>query len=171
MQNTIEKIHAVIAPSLEHMGYRIVQLKITDGSKARTLQLMAERTSDGSMSVDDCAEVSRTVSALLDVEDIIQGQYRLEVSSPGIDRPLVTMQDMEKYLGFDAKIETTLPISGRKRFKGTLLEAQDNNVTMQIDNERFEIPFDRISAAKLVLTDALLKAHQDGIWKKETQTA
>jgi ribosome maturation factor RimP len=121
---------------------------------------MAERP-DGTMTVDDCAEVSRAVSAILDVEDPIRGEYDLEVSSPGIDRPLVRRKDYEKWAGFDAKIEMAFAIDGRRRFKGRLLGIREDRVAIDLDGVETLLPFDEIESAKLVMTDALLKAHQD----------
>jgi ribosome maturation factor RimP len=140
------------------MGFNLVQVKLNDG-KNRLLQIMAERP-DGSMSLDDCEKVSRQISAVLDVEDIIDSAYRLEVGSPGIDRPLVKLSDFEDYKTHTAKIETILPIHGRKRFTGNLKGIEGENIIIAVDKEEFVIPHRDIQAAKLVLTDALIKAHQ-----------
>ena len=159
MKSLVEQIEALIAPSLTSMGFEIVQVKLMDGKNSQTLQIMAERL-DGSMSLDDCTQVSRQVSAILDVEDVIPKAYRLEVSSPGIDRPLVKLSDYTDFQGHAAKIETVLPVDGRKRFSGVLKGVADNKIHITVDGRDHQIPFADIQTAKLVLTDALIKAHQ-----------
>ncbi len=154
-------IDAIIRPSLEHMDYGLVQVKMVDVLGNRTLQIMAEKLDGSQINVDDCATISRTVSALLDVEDPISGAYHLEVSSPGIDRPLVSLADYEKYAGFEAKLETQIPINGRKRYKGVVKGIDGEKVLVEVDQEIFEIAHRDIATAKLILTDALLKAYQD----------
>lgn len=155
------RIAALIEPTLDAMGFRLVRLRIGGGGRP-VLQLMAERP-DGSMSIDDCTDVSRAVSAVLDVEDPIAGAYSLEVSSPGIDRPLVRLDDFARHAGFVARIETHSPIDGRKRFKGKLGAVEGDKV--QIDYETSDkvgghaaIPLGEIAEAKLVLTDELIQA-------------
>ena len=160
MKSIAEKIEALIAPSIADMGFELVQVKLMDGRSGQTLQIMAERP-DGSMSLDDCAMISRQISAVLDVEDAISSAYRLEVSSPGIDRPLVKLADYSAYIGHQAKIETVLPVSGRKRFAGVLKAVAGNDVVITVDNKDHALPFIDIQSAKLVLTDALIKAHQE----------
>lgn len=160
MKSLVEQIEAAITPSVTGMGFNLVQVKFMDG-KGQTLQIMAERP-DGSITIDDCTAISRQVSAVLDVEDIIPTAYRLEVSSPGIDRPLVRMADYASYLGHTAKIETMLPIAGRKRFTGTLKAAEGQNVTITVDGKDVTLPFADIQAAKLVLTDKLIKEVASG---------
>jgi ribosome maturation factor RimP len=159
MKSLVEKIEDAIAPSVTSMGFELVQVKFMDGKKSQTLQIMAERP-DGSMTLDDCAMISRQVSAVLDVEDVIPTAYRLEVSSPGIDRPLVKLTDYPKYIGHTVKIETVLPIDGRKRFTGSIKAAQAENIIITVDGKDVTLPFADIQTAKLVLTDALIKAHQ-----------
>jgi len=153
------KVRALIEPSVEAMGFDLVRVRFITTSR-RTLQIMAERA-DGTMTVEDCAEVSRAASAILDVEDPIKGEYTLEVSSPGIDRPLVREQDYRNYAGFEAKIETATPISGQRRFRGTIVGFDDGQVALDAPQGRVHLPFDNIEQAKLVLTDALINAHQD----------
>ena len=151
-------IAALIQPSLEAMGYRLVRVAFTGGRRA-TLQVMAERRDDAPMTVDDCAEISRNVSALLDVADPIAERYDLEVSSPGIDRPLVAREDFERFAGYEAKLETSRPVDGRKRFRGRLLGIEDETVRLRLDGEgEVKLPFGAIAKAKLVLTDELLEA-------------
>lgn len=141
------------------MGYALVLVKLADGSRRKTLTLMAERTDDKMMSFDDCAEISRTVSALLDVEDPIAGAYDLEVSSPGIDRPLTKPQDFTRFAGYEAKCETMVPIDGRKRFKGAIVGIEGEVITFKMPEGEAKVPFSNIRTAKLVMTDALVEAH------------
>lgn len=154
----------IIAPSLAAMGYELVRVKQFSRPRGSTLQIMAQRHDGAAMTVEDCEAISHQVSALLDVSDPIRGAYDLEVSSPGIDRPLVSREDFVRFTGFEAKLETAHPIEGRKRFRGELLgvEAAAETIGIRVDNVEFHIPLDAVEEAKLVLTDALLKAHQDG---------
>ncbi|MFO0390075.1 MAG: ribosome maturation factor RimP [Alphaproteobacteria bacterium] len=155
----IEKITSIIEPSLDDMGYVIVQIKMADGDRRKTLAIMAERKDGVVMGFDDCTEISRVVGALLEVDDPITGAYNLEVCSPGIDRPLTRPEDYSKYAGYEAKIETQLPIEGRKRFRGVLKGMNDNKVTMNMDGKDTVISFSNIRTAKLVMTDALVAEH------------
>jgi ribosome maturation factor RimP len=150
-------IETLIAPSLEAMGYRVVRVAFTGGRRA-TLQIMAERTDDAPMTVDDCADVSRTVSALLDVADPIASAYMLEVSSPGIDRPLVRREDYTRFAGFDASVELAQPLDGRRRFRGRLIGLEGDEVRLDLGAEQVLLPLAAIARAKLVLTDHLLSA-------------
>jgi len=151
-------IEAMIAPTLDAMGYALVRLRFAGGGR-QTLQVMAERRDGAGMTVDDCAELSRTISALLDVEDPLPGAYLLEVSSPGIDRPLVRPADYERFAGHEAAIETARPIAGRKRFRGRLAGLADSGVRLELaEGEAVVVPLADIHRAKLVLTDALLAA-------------
>ena len=149
----------LIEPTLVAMGYALVRVAIVGSASRPTLQVMAERNDGAGMSVDDCAAISEAVSAILDVEDPIAGAYTLEVSSPGIDRPLVKKADYERFAGFEAKLETAQMIGGRKRFRGRLLGAGADVVRVKLDNgEEVELPLDGITHAKLVLTDDLIAA-------------
>ena len=150
-------IEALIAPSLAAMGYRVVRAAFTGGRRA-TLQVMAERADDAAMSVDDCSLVSQTVSALLDVADPIAESYLLEVSSPGIDRPLFRREDYERFAGFEAKLELQQPLDGRRRFRGRLLELDGDAVKVNLGAEIVRLPLAGIARAKLVLTDELIAA-------------
>jgi ribosome maturation factor RimP len=153
-----DRITSMISPSVEAMGYRVVRIAFTGGRRP-TLQIMAERLDDKAMSVDDCADISRNVSALLDVADPIESEYTLEVSSPGIDRPLVAREDYVRFAGYEAKIETARPVEGRKRFRGRLLGADESAVRLILDGEgEVAVPLGDILKAKLVLTDELLEA-------------
>jgi ribosome maturation factor RimP len=156
------RVDALIRPSLEHMGFRLVRVKLMDVAGRRTLQVMAERLDGTGMTVDHCAEISHTVSALMDVHDPISGEYHLEVTSPGIDRPLITLEDFTRFLGFEAKLETAYPINGRKRYRGIVKETTDGNVSLWMDGAEHIIPHAQIATAKLILTDALIKAYQEG---------
>jgi ribosome maturation factor RimP len=154
------RIETLIAPSLEAMGYRLVRVAVTGGRRAQVLQVMAERMDERPMGVDDCTEVTHTVSALLDVADPIEHTYLLEVSSPGIDRPLIRREDYERFQGHEAKLELTAPIEGRRRFRGKLLGVEADRVRLNLGAEVVELPLARIQRAKLVLTDELLAAQQ-----------
>jgi ribosome maturation factor RimP len=150
-------IARLIEPSLEAMGYRLVRVAVTSGRRA-TLQIMAEHLDDAPMTVDDCAEISRSVSAILDVADPIAGAYLLEVSSPGIDRPLVRAEDYDRFSGFEARIELARPLAGRKRFRGRLLGTAGPDVRIATEAGEVLLPLAEVSRAKLVLTDDLLAA-------------
>jgi ribosome maturation factor RimP len=152
----------IIRPTVEGMGFGLVRVRLMIGSKERkTLQVMAERP-DGTMEIDDCAELSRAMSAVLDVEDPIDGMYALEVSSPGIDRPLTTLEQFERYVGWEAKIETAELIDGRRRFRGELEGVEDGEVLIRIAEGIIGLNFEWISDAKLVLTDALIEQSLKG---------
>lgn len=153
----IAPIEALIGPSLEAMGYRVVRIAVTGGHRA-TLQVMAERSDERPMGVADCTEISHTVSALLDVADPIADSYVLEVSSPGIDRPLVRREDYERFTGFEAKLELASPIEGRRRFRGRLVGVAGDSVRLDLGADVVELPLAGIARAKLVLTDDLLAA-------------
>ena len=150
------RIAGIIAPSVEAMGFDLVRVRVM-GGKRLTLQIMAERP-DGRMEVEDCADLSRALSALLDVEDPIDREYTLEVSSPGIDRPLTRLADFDRWQGWTARLETDELIGGRKRFKGELTGIEDNSVLIEIEEGEIALPFDSLADAKLVLTDALIEA-------------
>jgi ribosome maturation factor RimP len=162
LADVTEQIASIVDPSLEAMGYRLVRVLIMGGTRRATLQIMAERLDDAPMTVDDCADISRSVSALLDVADPIAGAYVLEVSSPGIDRPLVRPEDYDRFAGFEARIDLGAPLDGRKRFRGRLLgrspEAADH-VRLKSETGEVALPLSAIVRAKLVLTDELLAAH------------
>lgn len=152
-----DRIATLIEPSLVAMGYSLVRVRLASGGRP-VLQIMAEPQEDRPMTVEDCADISRTVSALLDVDDPIGGAYSLEVSSPGIDRPLVREDDYRRFSGFEARIETREPLNGRRRFQGRLDGIVNGSVRLDIEGRAAEIPFAAIERAKLVLTDDLLAA-------------
>lgn len=158
-----KRVADIIEPVLDSLGYRIVRVRIV-GSGSRTLQVMAERP-DGGMTIDDCERVSRAISPVLDVEDPIEGSYRLEVSSPGIDRPLVRAEDFERWSGHEAKIELSAPLDGRKRFRGLLAGVEGAKARLTLPATKkgeaesmVDLPFELIADAKLVLTDELIAA-------------
>ena len=151
---TEPKIAQLIEPCLEGLGYDLVRIRFEGSPK--TLQIMAERADRQEMTVDDCASISRNISAILDVEDPIPGAYDLEVSSPGIDRPLVRRDDFSRFAGYVAKLETARPLDGQKRFRGMLGGLSGDNVVVDCDGAEAHIPFDDIVRAKLVMTDELI---------------
>lgn len=147
-------------PVLDDMGFRLVRVSVS-GATERIVQIMAERP-DGSINVDDCEAISKGLSPVLDVADVLSGKYRLEISSPGIDRPLVRPSDFEDWAGYEAKIETKEPVDGRKRFKGELEGFEDGEVRIAADAGKLGIqhlgfPINLIADAKLVLTDDLIR--------------
>ena len=151
------RVERLIAPTVEAMGFDIVRVQLLGQQRVR-LQVMAERRDGEMMLVDDCASISRAIAAILDVEDPISEAYTLEVSSPGIDRPLVRLGDFERFAGFEARVETDRLIGGRRRFKGRLLGIEGETVRIQIAQDVVELPFQDIHRAKLVLTDDLIAA-------------
>lgn len=154
-----QKIETIITPSITEMGYDIVRVKLFDGEPKR-LQIMAERASDHRLGMEDCTKISRAVSDVLDADDPITDAYNLEVSSPGIDRPLVRMVDFTRYAGHETKIVTRMAVDGRKRFTGELCGiTKEGVVTLRISNatEPMAIALENIESAKLVMTDKLLK--------------
>lgn len=153
------RIAEIITPVIEDMGFELVRIRLMGGNTA-TLQIMAERP-EGGIEVDECAKISTAVSAVLDVEDPIVDQYNLEVSSPGIDRPLTRLKDFETFEGYEVKIETTELIDGQRRFKGMLAGVEGEEVLLNLERGDEEVTvglnFDWLSDAKLVLTDELIK--------------
>ena len=151
------RIEGILSPAVEGLGYELVRLMLAGGDRDGRLQLMAERRDGVAMTIDDCERLSRTVSAILDVEDPIVGTYTLEVSSPGIDRPLVRRKDWERWIGHVARIELDEPLDGRKRFKGVLLGLDGELTRVRLeDGAEVRLPLARVARAKLVLTDALI---------------
>jgi ribosome maturation factor RimP len=155
----VNRIEEMISPTIEAMGFRLVKVDYSGGSKP-CLQIMAEEMETGRMNVEDCSRISRVVSAILDVEDPLAGTYALEVSSPGIDRPLTRPEDFEKFVGFEAKIETNRNIDGRKRFKGRLAQANDEVVRIETKDKAYDLAHQDINSAKLLLSDDLIAAAQ-----------
>jgi ribosome maturation factor RimP len=151
-----KRLAEIVGPVISDMGFELVRIRLM-GGKEPTLQIMAERP-DGTIEVDDCAEISTAVSAVLDVEDPIVDAYTLEVSSPGIDRPLTRLKDFETYEGYEAKVETTEMIEGRKRWRGVLAGVEDGEVLINVDEGTLGLQFDWLADAKLVMTDDLVRA-------------
>lgn len=149
------RLAEIISPVIEDMGFELVRIRLMSG-KTTTLQVMADKP-DGGIEVDDCAEISTAISAVLDVEDPILDAYALEVSSPGIDRPLTRLKDFEAFEGYEAKLETGELIDGRRRFKGVLAGVDEDEVLLNIEEGTVGLKFDWLSDAKLVLTDELIK--------------
>jgi ribosome maturation factor RimP len=154
------RVAAIVEPVIEQLGYRLVRVRVS-GAEGCTVQIMAERP-DGSMTVEDCESISRALSPVFDVADPIDQAYRLEISSPGIDRPLVRKSDFERYAGHLAKIETAMPVQGRRRFRGVLIGTEGEAARIRRDDaaegEEVEVllPIDEMSEAKLLLTDELV---------------
>lgn len=159
----IEKIDAIIRPTVENMGYALVRIRLQPQRGRQVLQIMAEPSGDvREMTVEDCAEISRHISALMDVEDPISSAYNLEVSSPGIDRPLVTAEDFARFTGYEASVELEWPQDGRKRFKGQIVSVEQNVVALKLDEANTaELNVDDMQQAKLVLTDALIRMYME----------
>lgn len=148
------RLAEIIGPVIEDLGFELVRVRL-QGGKTATLQIMADRP-EGGINVDDCADISTAVSAILDVEDPIEDNYHLEVSSPGIDRPLTRLKDFETFEGYEVRLETNQPIDGRKRFKGVLAGVEGEEVLLNIEEGTIGLNFDLLSDAKLVLTDELI---------------
>src|SRR6185312_14464634 len=136
-------LEPVFEPVIEKAGFKLVRLRVMGGAN-KTLQVMAERP-DGSMDVEGCATLSHVLLDFIEAEDPIEGDYEIEVSSPGIDRPLTRLMDFSRWSGHEAKIELTLPIDGRKRFRGKLLGLEDNDVLLQTPEARIALPFKQIA--------------------------
>lgn len=159
MTELLRKIEDIVSPTVTGMGFELVRVAMSRGGG--TLQIMIEPADGRPMDVEDCATLSRALSAVLDVEDPMPGAYTLEVSSPGIDRPLTREKDYVRWAGHVARVETTQPIEGRRRFKGTLLSLENGTVRMKLDDgKEADVPLSQIFRAKLELTDALLEEHR-----------
>jgi ribosome maturation factor RimP len=154
------RVAAIVEPVIEDAGFRLVRVRVS-GSDGCTVQIMAERP-DGTMSIDECEELSRTLSPVLDVADPVDRAYRLELSSPGMDRPLVRRSDFERYAGHLVKIEMSIPVDGRRRFRGVVLGVEGDAVKLRRDDiapgETADVvlPIEEMAEAKLVLTEALI---------------
>ena len=158
---TDARIAAIVEPVLESIGFRLVRVRLS-GQNGLTLQIMTERN-DGTMTVEDCETVSRALSPVLDVEDPIDRAYHLEVSSPGIDRPMVRRSDFVRWKGHLLKCETTVPVAERKRFRGTIADVNEDGFVLDRDqpgygeDPRVAIPFEALDEARLILTDDLIR--------------
>lgn len=153
------EIERLIAPALGDLSYAIVRVLLSGDQRAK-LQIMVERQDGQAITVEDCATVSRTVAALLDVSDPIHSAYVLEVSSPGIDRPLTRLQDFERFTGFEARIELRRPIEGKRRFHGRLCGLSGAEIRLATESGELRLPSDEVVKAKLLLTDELIAAAQ-----------
>ena len=155
---TKHPLQDLLEPVITGLGYEVVRI-LTIGQKNPTLQIMIDRLDGKDITVEDCATVSRAVSAVLDEKDPIKDQYSLEVSSPGLDRPLTKIEHFKRFSGYEARIETAVEVEKRKRFKGVLGNVDEQNrVHIDVDGTDYTIAFDDISKAKLILTDELLQA-------------
>ncbi|NCO03124.1 MAG: ribosome maturation factor RimP [Alphaproteobacteria bacterium] len=148
-----KKIDGIIRPVIEELGFDLIWIEFAGGA----LQIYAQDPNTGNLSLKNCSDISREISPLLEVEDPIEGRYRLEVSSPGIDRMLVREQDYERYIGCVAKIELDMPLDGQKRFRGTIEGLNDGEIALKTDTGLVNLRFSDISKAKLVMTDELIK--------------
>lgn len=164
-QEVIQKISDLITPITEFNGAELVRVALTGSAQAPTLQIMAEKP-DGTMNISLCETLSREYSLLLDVNDILSSAYTLEVSSPGIDRPLTRPKDFIRWSGFEAKIECDPPLEGRKKFRGIIQKTQEINseliVFLLSEKNILELPYKNIKTAQLILSDALLEATKNG---------
>ena len=149
-----QHLEPVFEPVIEKAGFKLVRLRMMGGA-AKTLQVMAERP-DGSMDVEGCATLSHALLDFIEAENPIEGEYEIEVSSPGIDRPLTRLMDFARWAGHEAKIELTVPVDGRKRFRAVLLGLDGTDVMIRADNADIRFPFHSLANAKLVLTDKLI---------------
>ena len=148
------RLAEIVTPVIEGLGFELVRMRLMGGN-TKILQIMADRP-EGGIDVDDCGKISTAVSAVLDVEDPIEDAYTLEVSSPGIDRPLTRLKDFDLWAGYEARIETSEMIDGRKRFKGLLRGTEGDEVLIEIEEGTIGLKFDWLADAKLVLTDDLI---------------
>lgn len=155
------RILTIAEPLAHDMGYDIVRIRVMSGKRS-VVQIMAERQKDGQMGVDDCAKLSRALSPALEVEDPIFDPYVLEVSSPGLERPLTSLKDFDTYEGYLARVELDRLVEGRKRFRGILAGTDGDNIDINLDGEEdtAQIPFAWVSEAKLLITDELIEAGQ-----------
>jgi len=151
-----ERVLELVEPAAGDVGCRIVRIRIT-GMKRKRVQIMIERAADGGCGIDDCERVSRAISALMDVADPVPGEYDLEVSSPGIDRPLVRLDDFRRYVGHEAKLETARMIEGRRRFRGPITGVEGDVIVVEQDGAPARLAFADLSDARLVLTDKLIE--------------
>jgi len=150
-----QRIAEIVNPVIEDMGFELVRIRLM-GGQTKTLQIMADKP-NGGIEVDDCADISTAISAVMDVEDPITDAYTLEVSSPGIDRPLTRLKDFETFEGYEVKLETADMIAGRRRFRGELAGVEGHEVLINVEEGTIGLEFDWLSEAKLILTDDLIK--------------
>jgi ribosome maturation factor RimP len=151
------KIEELIGPTINSLGYDLVRVQILDEG-TKTLQIMVDRLDEANLTIDDCSIISKEISVIIDINDPIGENYLLEVSSPGIDRPLLRFKDFEKYAGFHARVDMNTALEGRKKFKGKLIGTEGNNIRIKVKEETYLLPFSKIEKAKLTLTQELLDA-------------
>lgn len=151
-----ERVIALIEPTAAGLGYRIVRVRLS-GNRRKRLQIMGERISDGQMGIDDCTKLSRALGPVFDLDDPVDGEYDLEISSPGIDRPLMRIEDFERFVGFDVKVETAVPVSNQRRWKGVIQAINGDEITLATDQGEAKLKFSALSDARLVLTDKLIE--------------
>lgn len=151
-----ERVIALTEPTARDLGFRIVRVRLS-GNRRKRLQIMAERLADGQMSVDDCTRLSRALSPVFDLEDPVQGEYDLEISSPGIDRPLMSLEDFQRFIGHEAKLETAAMIDGRRRWKGQIEAVEGDVIVLAAEGGEARLNFAQLSEARLVLTDKLIE--------------
>jgi ribosome maturation factor RimP len=166
-------LETLLAPAVQAQGYRLVRLRLM-GGKRKTLQILAERP-DGQMDVEDCAKLSRALSEVLEAADPISEEYVLEVSSPGIDRPLTAPEDFARFAGHEARVELARGLEGRRRFKGVLIGLEGGDVVMDVteanETRRVTFPLADVSDAKLVLTDRLVQESLKAREKREARAS
>jgi ribosome maturation factor RimP len=151
------KIEELIGPTINSLGYDLVRVQILDEG-TKTLQIMVDRLDEANLTIDDCSIISKEISVIIDINDPIGENYLLEVSSPGIDRPLLRFKDFEKYAGFHARVDMNTALEGRKKFKGKLTGIEGDNIRIKVKEETYLLPFSKIEKAKLTLTQELLDA-------------
>lgn len=163
-----ERVIALAEPAAEGLGFRIVRVRVS-GNRRKRLQIMAERVSDGHMGIDDCSRLSRALAPVFDLEDPIKEEYDLEISSPGIDRPLMRIEDFERFVGDVAKCETASMVNGQRRFKGEIVGVEGDVIVLATEQGEARLRFSALSDARLVLTDKLIA--QDLKRAKATEAA
>ncbi len=157
-------LEALLEPLIDDLGYEVVRLQFNTGGGRAHLQLMADPKDGGVMGLDDCTQLSREISAVLDVEDPIAGAFTLEVSSPGTDRPLTRLKDFARYVGFEAKFETHEPLAGQKRYRGELAGVKGQTIAFVSDQGPGSLEFSQLAKAKLVMNDKLAQAALKGLF-------
>jgi ribosome maturation factor RimP len=146
----------LIDPTAAGLGFRIVRVRLS-GNRRKRLQIMAERVSDGEMGIADCSKLSRALAPVFDLDDPVEGEYDLEISSPGIDRPLMRIEDFERFKGHEAKLETSAMNDNQRRFKGVISAVEGDVIVLTTDQGEVRLKFEQLSDARLVLTDKLIE--------------
>lgn len=151
-----ERVIALIEPTAAGLGYRIVRVRLS-GNRRKRLQIMGERVSDGEMGIDDCTKLSRALGPVFDLDDPVDGEYDLEISSPGIDRPLMRLEDFERFKGHEAKLETAVMTDNQRRYKGVISAVEGDVIVLTTEQGEARLKFGQLSDARLVLTDKLIE--------------